>query len=150
MTKDIINKIQIRVLNLLNEHDKSDLKLLSQANCSELSRLVGCWLLKIDDNLTIWVYKGEGGKVIGEDMAHDLLVVSDSEKSYWIIDPTIWQYFPEVEKILVGKFNNIIEVSNRLEGLYGGNWNKSEQIAECNQAKMNEWQRIIEKNIGLV
>lgn len=45
MNKNFIKKLQYKIIKLLKRKNKP-LYLLAEDNCSELSRLAGCWVLE--------------------------------------------------------------------------------------------------------
>lgn len=76
---------------------------------------------------------------------HDILAVQDGNYFY-LIDPTVWQFFKNKRKILVGIMKNLGDVLDNARKTYKGKWKISEElkIKDCKQQK--EWERIIDLN----
>src|SRR3989338_7875359 len=88
-----LEKIQKRVIDLLLTLSH-DLRTAAKDQCSEVARLVGCWILDEYPEYKVQICKG----TLSKGLAHDVLVVGGQEKLF-LIDPTIWQIFPESEQI---------------------------------------------------
>lgn len=123
---DYIDKIQTRVTSLLKSFS-SNLARASKDRCSEVARLVGCWIYKDYPAAQVAVLKGE----FSDNTAHDILLVEYLDKVY-VIDPTIWQIFPESETIVVCRLNSTKEAIAFVTNKYGGTWKMSEIIKDCN------------------
>lgn len=95
MDDKLIEKVQKRIEKLLLEIS-NDLHVAAKYQCSEIARLVRCWLLTAHHEYTVNILKGE----FSDNLAHDILSVSDEEKTV-LIDSTIWQIFTESKSILV-------------------------------------------------
>ncbi len=100
---------------------------LSQDNCSEVSRLIGCWLLKKYPKSSITVIKGN--QVMRTKKAHDVLIVGHNHH-YYILDPTIWQFFPRKKSIFVGISESMKGCLEILPMKYGGTWSASEKMSK--------------------
>ncbi len=76
---------------------------------------------------------------------HDILAVKDGDYFY-LIDPTVWQFFKTKRKILVGIMKNLDGILDNIQKTYKGKWKISEElkIKDCGQKK--EWVRIINLN----
>jgi hypothetical protein len=122
---DYISTIQTKVTNLLKAFPGS-LARASKDRCSEIARLVGCWIFKDYPNIEISVLKGE----FSNNMAHDILVVKYVDKIY-VLDPTVWQIFPESKTIAVCTVNSITEAIVFVTNKYGGVWKVSELLKAC-------------------
>lgn len=140
MDKEFIEKIQKRVMDLLKTLS-SDLQIAAKDQCSEVVRLVGCWILNEHPEYGVQVCKG----IFSDESAHDILVVEDG-KVLFLIDPTIWQKFPESENILVGLADSMQEAISLLEGKYSGTWKVSEIIEKCGENYPQELLTVIKKN----
>ncbi|MFH1956067.1 MAG: hypothetical protein ABIJ28_00240 [Patescibacteria group bacterium] len=144
MDNELINQIQRRVIKLLKKNNSKPLYLLAKDNCSEISRLVGCWIFHKIKNCKIFILKGEN--VMGQKKRyHDILAIKDDDYFY-LIDPTVWQFFKNKRKILVGIIKNFKNVSDDVQKIYKGKWKISEELkmTDCRQKK--EWMKIINLN----
>ena len=144
MDNESINQIQKKVIKLLKKNSSKPLCLLAKDSCSEISRLVGCWIFHKVKNCKIFILKGEN--VMNEKKrCHDILAVKDGDYFY-LIDPTVWQFFKNKRKILVGIMKNLDDVLDDVQKKYKGKWKISEELkmADCRQEK--EWMRIIDLN----
>lgn len=142
--KVYFNKIQNKILALLNGYGKAPLNILAQETCSEMSRLVGGWIKESDSLARIFVLKGE--RINNTDRSHDILAIFIDKKAL-ILDPTIWQIFPEAKNIFFGDFNNISEAIFEIKKKYGGDWKINEEIKKNLDANT---QRKLEKIIGKI
>jgi len=140
MNKKFIENIQKRVTDLLLTLS-DNLQTAAKDQCSEMVRLVGCWILGENPEYEIEIYKG----IFSDGSAHDILVIKD-RKVLFLIDPTIWQKFSESKNILVGSVNNMSEAVGLLEGKYGGMWKVSESMKKCDENQQQELLTIIKKN----
>lgn len=141
----IIDEVQNKIVTLLRESKGNAERPLSELcadSCSELSRLSAYWLSKklIDSQFTI--LKGVG---VGNGQDHDVLVIS-SNKNQYLIDATIWQFFPEKETIFLGEFVDLEKTLHFLKDMYGGDWSVSEQLTEASFKEKDEWIRIVREN----
>ena len=140
MAKEIIKKIQKRVVNLLKTLS-NDLSVAAKDQCSEVARLVGCWILNGNPEYKIQICKGE----LSGGMSHDILIV-ENDKLLSLLDPTIWQIFPTSKNVLIGSVDNMSEVIGLLRKKYGGTWKISEIIRECDETYQQKLLLIIKKN----
>ena len=124
---DYISIIQAKVTSLLKTFDGS-LAEASKDRCSEIARLVGCWIIKDYPDTEISILKGE----FSNDMAHDILVVKYAHNIY-VLDPTVWQIFPESGTIVVCTVNSITEAIAFVTNKYGGVWKVFELLKTCSQ-----------------
>ena len=120
MTREFIEKIQKRIIDLLKTLS-NDLQIAAKDQCSEMARLAGCWILDEYPEYRVQICKG----TFFDESAHDILIVEDRRVSF-LVDPTIWQKFPESENILVGSVSSMLEAVGLLEKKYGGTWKVSE------------------------
>lgn len=76
---------------------------------------------------------------------HDILVIKD-DNYFYLIDSTIWQFFKNKRKILVGIMKNFDGILDNVQKTYKGKWKISEElkIKDCKQEK--EWRKIINLN----
>ncbi|NIA02548.1 MAG: hypothetical protein GWP15_04130, partial [Nitrospirae bacterium] len=126
MNKENIKKIQDRILELLPKNRRSEKSALLEYSCSELSRLVASWIKESEKNIHCFILKGDD--VCGTQKSHDILVVIDENNKIYVIDPTIWQFFPDEKSILIGKFNSLNASIIATEEKYGGGWKISEDL----------------------
>ena len=144
MNNNLIKQVQRRVIKLLKKKDKP-LYLLAEDNCSELSRLVGCWILEKIPDSKIFIAKGENVMNL-KNKCHDIVLAENYNKVY-IIDPTVWQFFKNKRSILIGTEQDIKRALNNLRNVYKGNWKISEELGKKDCKQKDEWETIINQNI---
>lgn len=144
MNKKTIAKIQKRILELLPKEKRQKKALLLADCCSELSRLMSCWLNELDEFEHQIILKGV--KIFNTNKSHDILASCQNGKVY-LFDPTIWQFFPDKESIFVGQYPTINEALAAATNKYGGHWFESEKLCKISHEEKDEWLRIIKKNI---
>lgn len=148
MNKTILN-LQNKVIKFLKACDNNlPLNLLSEINCSEISRLVGCWVLEKKSSARVYILKGTNIK-FGKNKSHDILMVYKSDKIY-LIDPTVWQFFKNKKSILIKETNNLLDALMHINKIYGGKWNISENITKTSYKDMNDWKNLIRINISSI
>lgn len=148
MNKKIINNLQKKIIKFLKEKKNLSLYLLAHDNCSEISRLVGCWILKEVKNIEIFILKGEN--ILGrKNKAHDILAIKDAG-GICLIDPTVWQFFKNKRSIFIGLSKNINHSLSLAQKTYKGNWKVSEKLEEADCKQKKEWEKIISENIKYV
>jgi len=144
MNKKFIKQIQKKVVNLLRKHNSKPLYLLAKDNCSELSRLTGCWILQKHPDIKISILQGK--KVFNvKGKCHDILAVEYYDKIY-LIDVTIWQFFKYKRNILIGITNNISEALAIAKKIYKGSWRIAEKLNKNDSKDIDGWKGIIEMN----
>lgn len=143
MNKKFIEKIQKKILELLPEEKRQKKTLLLEDSCSELSRLVASWINENDKSSHQVILKGDN--VCGTNKSHDILASIKNGKVY-LIDPTIWQFFPNEDSILIGEYTSLDEAIAAATKKYGGNWQKSEDLKEISSKEKNELLEIIKDN----
>ena len=145
MNKDIIKKIQKQVIRLLpiSHHDQPGILLAD--SCSEVSRLVAGWIKTLDKSDRVLIMKGVN--VRDTQKAHDILAVIAADNQVYIIDPTIWQFFPLAKSILVFTSNNIEVALDKIKVIYGGQWLKSEEFIQLDKNEEKKYLDIISQNI---
>jgi len=131
-TEKFIEALQNKIIKLLKTLS-DDLQIASKDRCSEIVRLVGCWILDECPEYVVKVCKG----TFPDESAHDVLV-AENGKSLFLIDPTIWQKFSESENIFVGSADNTQEAIDLLERKYGGIWEMSEIMQKCTENYQQE------------
>ena len=65
----------------------------------------------------------------------------------YIIDPTIWQFFPQVKSILVFISNDINIALDKIKKMYGGQWSKNEKFIQLDKNEEKEYLDIVFQNI---
>lgn len=148
MNKKFINTMQKRIVKFLKGEKNIPLYLLSHDNCSEVSRLVGCWILKEMENTEIFILKGRN-ILDRKNKEHDILAIKDSDNIY-LIDPTVWQFFKNKRSIFIGISKNIDDSLNLVKKTYKGIWKVSEKLENADCAQKKEWEKIISENIKYV
>jgi hypothetical protein len=109
--------------------------------CSEMTRLVACWILAKHPTYRAVIAKGE----FFDSSAHDILVVQTPERLI-AIDPTVWQFYPESSSIFVGVADTMSDLLDLLVDKYGGSWDESEELAAGNEAYERALLEVIERN----
>ncbi len=144
MNNKSIKRIQEQVLNLLPKDKLQQKAFLLKDCCSELSRLVASWISEADQSSRRVILKGNN--VCDTDKSHDILASIKNDKVY-LIDPTIWQFFPNESTILVGEYGSLDQAIAAATEKYGGNWHKSQDLNGVSQKERNEWLKIVKENI---
>jgi len=144
MNNKYIKGIQNKVLKLLPKEKRQKKALLLEDCCSELSRLVASWINEKDESICQAILKGD--KVRNTNKSHDILASTKNGRVY-LIDPTIWQHFPNENSILVGEYSSIDEAISAAANKYGGAWEKSENLKKISSKEKEELLRTINDNI---
>lgn len=141
MDKQEIIKVQNRILDLSPNRSGIYLKYC----CSEISRLIIRWLWSYDKTCKFYILKGSGA--MDGKMSHDILVVN-KDNIYSIIDPTIWQFFPDAKSILAYEGIDLEKGIDNIKRKYKCNWvlGKQEEIPDDKTAK--EYTEIIKSIIN--
>jgi hypothetical protein len=137
--KNIQNRIVKLLITLSNNLQES-----SKNQCSEVSRLVALWILKDCPNCKADIFKG----TFQNNLSHDVLSVA-SNKKIFLIDPTIWQFFPKAKSILIGIIGDSNEIVKILENKYKGSWRFSETIDKYDKKQGKNLLTIIKKSAEL-
>ncbi|MEK9167640.1 MAG: hypothetical protein AAB613_02770 [Patescibacteria group bacterium] len=140
MDEELLEKIQKSVTDLLQTLS-DDLQIAAKDRCSEVARLAGCWILNENPEYKIQICKGR----LSDELSHDILI-AEKDNSLFLIDPTIWQIFPESKSILIGSSQNVSGAINTLKEKYGGTWKISESLEKCNEKYQQELLGIIKSN----
>ena len=144
MNREIIETIQNRILRLLPVDQRNQPGVLLADSCSEVSRLIAGWIKSQDESIQIIILKG--ANVCDTKKSHDILAVITMDNKVYIIDPTIWQFFPQAESILVFVSENIDTALNKLKTIYGGGWAESEKFIQMSKDEEKKCLDIIVKN----
>jgi hypothetical protein len=139
MNNKLIQKIEKKIQYLLRKQGDLPLAILAYDCCSEISRLVASWIKKEKASSQVLILKGEGIKKT--DRKHDIIAIIEKGKVF-IIDPTIWQIFPN-ENISVGLYDNLEKALRGVTKKYGGFWKVSEEIKNVSRRDQIEWKKII-------
>lgn len=139
MNKQIIQK---RVIDFFRSKTQKPLNLAVEDSCSEMARLVGCWIVSENPKLKGYIFKGE----ISKDKFHDILAIV--EEKVILIDPTIWQIKKDAKSIFVGEADSVEKAIKLSVQYYGGKWKVSEEITEECIGSQKEYESILEKSIS--
>ena len=145
MNKNIIKKIQKQIIQLLPVDQQNQSGILLADSCSEISRLVASWIKILDKSNHILILKGI--HVCGTKKAHDILAIIIANNQVYIIDPTIWQFFPRAKSILVFILDDINIALDKIKEMYGGQWSKNEEFIQLNKNEEKKYLDIISQNI---
>lgn len=145
MNDNIIQEIQERILSLLPDKHRHKPDLLLIDSCSELSRLVADWIIDLNISKRILILKGVN--VCKTKKAHDILIVLTDTDGVYVIDPTIWQFFPRATSILVTIKDNTDLAFEEIKKIYGGEWSVSEEFVPLDKDLKNKYLDIISQNV---
>jgi len=140
MDERFLKEIQKRVINLLGTLS-DNLQIAAKDQCSEITRLVGRWILDERPEYKVQICKG----TLSGGLAHDVLVIEDGKKLF-LIDPTIWQIFPESSSIFIGSVGNMQEALSLLNEKYNGSWKVSEDLYKRDDDSQKKLLAIIRTN----
>jgi|SRR3989339_318495 len=143
MKKETIRQIQRKVIKLLRKYCNKPLYIASVDNCSEVARLVGCWIFEKLPQAKIYILKGKNIKRTKK--CHDILAV-EYNNNIDLIDPTVWQFFKNKRSIFIKTTNNLANSIFEANKIYGGKWTISETL-RANDCKKNDFEKIIASNI---
>lgn len=144
MNQENINKIQNRVIELLNSQGEEPLNVLVADCCSEVARLVGGWVQDIEKYDKFFILKGQNLR--NSNRSHDVIaMLKDTKVS--VIDPTVWQFFLD-KNIFVGNFGSLEAAFIELSKIYGGKWEVSEELNNITETQRKQWKSIIIKNLN--
>ncbi len=144
MNKKQIEKIQKRIMELLPEEKHSKKAELLEDCCSELSRLVSSWIKENSNPGRQIILKGDN--VCNSNKSHDILATIYQD-GIFLIDPTIWQFFPEADSILVGEYSSLEAAIRAATKKFGGDWHESEELTEISPEDKNELLKLVKENI---
>lgn len=143
---ELIEKIQERIIQLLPVDQQNQPGILFTDSCSEVSRLVAGWIKTLDESSRISIMKGID--VCGTKKAHDILAVITADNQVYVIDPTIWQFFPKAKSILVSIVSDIDIALDKIKTIYGGQWAESEEFTQIDKNEEKKYLDIISQNIS--
>ena len=131
MDQDVIKKIQEQIIQLLPADFQNRPGILLTDSCSEVSRLVAYWIKILDKFNRVVILKGVN--VCGTQKEHDILAVIAANNQVYVIDPTIWQFFPQAESILVFVSEDVNVALDKIKEKYGGQWSESETFTQLDE-----------------
>jgi hypothetical protein len=141
VTKQYINQLQKKVISILRkESSTKPLNILCADSCSEISRLISCWIINDFPDATVNILKGDN--VQNTYRSHDIVLV-EYQNSKILIDPSIWQFFADSDDICIGTVKNLNEALLLATKKYGGKWYISEKMSKCNTDVMTKLEDII-------
>jgi len=143
MEKDTIRQIQKKVVELLHENNNKPLYITSVDNCSEVVRLVGCWIFEKLPQSKIYILKGKN--IQNTRRCHDILAV-EYNRNINLIDPTVWQFFKNKKSIFIKTIDNLANSLFEANKIYGGKWKISE-ILKASNCRKSKLKKIIASNI---
>ena len=145
MNKETIKKIQNDIIQLLPMEHQDKPGLLLADSCSELSRLAAGWIKSSDASNHVVILKGTN--ICDTQKAHDILAVLTIDQQVFVIDPTVWQFFPQEKSILVFMTSSIESALNMAAAKYGGSWSISEEFFHINKDEEKKYLDIIRQNM---
>ena len=145
MDNGVIKKIQKKILDLLPESHRNNPGRLLVDSCSEVSRLVASWIIALDKSSRVLIIKGIN--VCDTKKAHDILIVINGNNNVYIIDPTIWQFFPQSKSILVAMLEDVDTAYEKIKEVYGGEWSVSEESIQLDEITKNKYLDVISRNV---
>ena len=145
MDQNLIKKIQRQIIQLLPTDLQNQPGILLTDSCSEVSRLVANWIKILDKSSQIFIIKGI--HVCGTKKAHDIIAVITINNQVYIIDPTIWQFFPQAKSILVFISDDINIALDKIKTMYGGQWSKNEKFIQLDKNEEKKYLDIVSQNI---
>lgn len=148
MDRKIIKKIQERIIKLLPKDKQDQPGILLTDSCSEMARLAAGWIKTFDKSDSIFILKGIN--VCYTSKAHDILAVITADKQVYVIDPTIWQFFPREKSILLFLSKNIDIAMNKIKKKYGGQWLINEKFVRVSKKNEGKYLKIIAENINKI
>ncbi len=138
--KKAIKIIQKDIIQIFRSGVKNKpLNLSCEDSCSEASRLVALWIKRKFKRASVSILKGE----YRPKKYHDILI-AQLDNEFYLIDPTIWQFFKNKRSILIGEFNSINELLLWAKKIYGGKWENIEKLTNFRGEK--EFIKIIKGN----
>ena len=150
MEDQYISELQKYATDILkNGNREKPLWILSQWNCSEVSRIVGLKVITdLGEVAKPFILKGNATVTgLAEGNNHDILGFFDSDsKMYILVDPTIWQFFPKKKNILLGEFSSVNDILKFSSEYYGGDWKVSEKVDLTLEKEVADYYKIIKLN----
>lgn len=141
----LIEKTQEQIIHLLPIDQQNQPGILFADSCSEVSRLVAGWIKALNELSRVLIMKGID--VCGTKKAHDILAVITADNQVYVIDPTIWQFFPQAKSILLFVVSDINLALDKIKAMYGGQWSESEELIRMDKNEEKKYLDIISQNI---
>jgi len=145
INKNVIKNIQKQIIQLLSHDQQKQLGILLADSCSEMARLVAGWIKALDKTNHIAIIKGIN--VCGTQKAHDMIAITTASGQVYIIDPTVWQFFPKTKSILFFVSGDINIVWDKINAKYGGQWSISEEFIKMTKNDEKKYLKVIAQNI---
>jgi hypothetical protein len=145
--QEVLQEIEDKARSLLRESEPDTQRLLSELcadSCSELSRLSAFWISEKVSDAQYMILQGLG--ILGG-QSHDVLVVIYKQK-YYLVDASVWQFFPDSTSIFLGKFTDMREVLIYLKDTYGGDWSIAETLTADSFNEKDEWEKVVRMNMS--
>src|SRR3989344_955671 len=146
MNKNIIKNIQKQIIQLLPANQQNRPDILLADTCSEMARLVAGWIKVLDGTSHILIMKGTD--ICGTQKAHDIITVTTAMGQIYIIDPTVWQFFPRIKSILFFVSGDISIIRDKINARYGGQWSVSEEFIEMTKNEEKKYLKVISQNVN--
>ncbi len=145
MNQTSLRNVQQKVEVFFQDRSSHPLSVVAQDCCSEMTRLVGSWVLVDDPTVEVVILKGVGIQQTTH-RSHEILAVR-TDSRFTLIDPTIWQLFPDASSIIVGEAETVSLSFSLLEEKYGGTWKVNEEPASISAKDVHELERILGQTI---
>lgn len=139
--KKLLVKFQRQIVKILNK-SKKPLYISSKDNCSEISRLLGYWFIK-DCNYKAYILKGNVFN--STNIFHDILVI-EYKRMFYILDPTIWQFFKYKKSIFIDLQGNLDKCILFANSFYKGQFIVSEYL-NINNFSKTKLLKVINSNL---
>jgi len=146
MYLEIIEKVQNRVIQLLPIDKQEYPGILLKDTCSEVVRLVASWIKLLDKSVILYVIKGNN--VCNTKKSHNILIIKDLNGLIYVVNPTVWQFFPKLKSILIFSANDINIALDRVKEIYEGKWSISEEFIGMTEVEEKKYLNIISQNIN--
>jgi hypothetical protein len=144
MDKETVKRLQKKILKLLPAGRQNQPDILFADSCSEMARLVAGWIMETDKSNRIFILKIFN--VFGTKKAHDIFAVITAGGRVYIIDPTVWQFFPLAKTILMFTAPDIDGAIDKIKKLYGGKKVTKEEFFKFTKADAKKYLAVISDN----
>lgn len=141
--KTTFTHLEKKVLQLLGSNPTLSLSEAAKDSCSEMSRVLALWVKEQHSDRILYIFQGT--HVFGGHGAHDILAISDPNTIY-LLDPTIWQFFPEAPSMVLGNFTTLEKALDFAQDTYSGVWTIREEI-DCSKYTEADLLQVITANI---
>lgn len=130
MNKEYLSKIQDLTVNYYKIRCNKPLWVASEFCCSEMARYLGYIILDDPAYSKAYILKGD----ISKNLVHDVLII-DSGDGFFMLDPTVWQFFKNKRNILMGRYKNMNDSIRAARKIYKGVWKTSEILDKKDSKK---------------